>query len=112
LLADGYGKLESGSMEMSNDHCKHCEGRLVEIDHWGERLRGCPKCNRWQDATGGWCRLTADDAVALRVLREVAGDRMGKQPQAEASDGALDRVLLRLRIKSKNVFPQEQPLFI
>src|SRR5262249_4802036 len=25
---------------------------LYEIDHWGERLTGCPKCNRWQASTG------------------------------------------------------------
>jgi hypothetical protein len=36
---------------MSSDYCEHCEGRLVEIDHYGERLRGCPNCNRWQAAT-------------------------------------------------------------
>ena len=24
---------------MSSDYCEHCEGRLVEIDHYGERLR-------------------------------------------------------------------------
>jgi hypothetical protein len=23
---------------------------LVEIDHWGERVTGCLKCNRWQAA--------------------------------------------------------------
>ena len=28
---------------MSNDGCERCEGRLVEMDYWGERLRGCPK---------------------------------------------------------------------
>ena len=38
---------------MSNDCCERCEGRLLEIDHWGERLRGCPKCNRWQAASRG-----------------------------------------------------------
>src|SRR6185369_2496783 len=28
-------------------------------DHWGERLTGCPTCNRWQTATGEWCRTTS-----------------------------------------------------
>jgi len=53
---------------MSNDQCEHCEGRLVEIDHWGERLTGCPTCNRWQASSGEWCRLAPDDIVALRAL--------------------------------------------
>src|SRR5262249_51037117 len=38
---------------------------LVEIDHWGERLTGCPKRNRWQAATGEWCRLAPDDIMAF-----------------------------------------------
>src|SRR6185437_13471902 len=45
-----------------------CYQPLVEIDHWGERLTGCPRCNRWQAATGEWCRLAADDIVPLRSL--------------------------------------------
>jgi uncharacterized Zn finger protein (UPF0148 family) len=53
---------------MSNDCCERCEAPLVEIDHYGERLTGCPKCNRWQASTGEWCRLATDDIVALRAL--------------------------------------------
>jgi len=41
---------------MSGDKCDRCGG-LVEIDHWGERLMGCPKCNRWRTSTGERCRL-------------------------------------------------------
>jgi hypothetical protein len=26
--------------------------RLIDIDHYGERLTGCPICNVWQDADG------------------------------------------------------------
>jgi hypothetical protein len=54
---------------MSSDYCEPCEGRLVEIDHYGERLWGCPNCNRWQAAMGEWCRLAADDIVALRAVK-------------------------------------------
>ena len=46
---------------------KQCDQPLVEIDHWGERLAGCPKRNRWQAATGEWCRLGPDNIVALRA---------------------------------------------
>jgi hypothetical protein len=55
---------------MSIDCCERCEGCLVEIDHWGEGLRGCPKCNRWQAAMGEWCRLAADDIAALKALKD------------------------------------------
>jgi hypothetical protein len=55
--------------EMPANRCKHCEQPLVEIDHYGERLTGCPNCNRWQAATGEWCRLAADDIIALRAIK-------------------------------------------
>src|SRR4029453_14194496 len=42
---------------MPSSRCKQCDQPLVEIDHWGERLTGCPTCNRWQAATGEWCHL-------------------------------------------------------
>jgi hypothetical protein len=37
---------------MSNDKCERCGSSLIEIDHWGERLMGCPMWNRWQASTG------------------------------------------------------------
>jgi hypothetical protein len=58
--------------------CKQCNQPLVEIDHWGEHLTGCPKCNRWQASTGEWCWLAPDDIVALRAIREASGSRMAK----------------------------------
>jgi len=54
---------------MPSSRCKQSNQPLVEIDHYGERLKGCPTCNRWQAATGEWCRLAADDIVALRALK-------------------------------------------
>src|SRR6516164_10903232 len=42
---------------------------LVEIDHWGERLTGCPTCNRWQTSDGEWCRLAPNDIMALKALK-------------------------------------------
>jgi len=27
--------------------CPQCQGPLIEIDHYGERLLGCVECNRW-----------------------------------------------------------------
>jgi len=55
---------------MPSNHCKQCDQLLVEIDHYGERLKGCPSCNRWQTLDGEWCRLAPDDIVALRAIRK------------------------------------------
>jgi len=54
---------------MQSSRCKQCDQPLVEIDHWGECLTGCPKCNRWQTSDGEWCRLAPDDIMALRALK-------------------------------------------
>jgi hypothetical protein len=62
---------------MPSSRCKQFDQPLVEIDHWGERLEGCPNCNCWQASTGEWCRLAADDIVALKAL---------KATKAEAGD--------------------------
>jgi hypothetical protein len=53
---------------MQSSRCKQCDQPILEIDHWGERPTGCPTCNRWQAATGEWCRLAPDDIMALRAL--------------------------------------------
>ncbi len=62
-------------------NCDRCTRPLVEIDHYGERLKGCPTCNRWQTLTGEWCRLAANDIVALRgsraTLAETADEKTG-----------------------------------
>jgi hypothetical protein len=59
---------------------------LVEIDHWGERLTGCPKCNRWQASTGEWCRLAPDDIVALRALK--TDDTPSRQKKTAPGDSS------------------------
>ena len=53
---------------MPSNCCKQCNQPLVEIDHWGGQLTGCPNCNRRQALTEEWCRLAAD-IVALRALQ-------------------------------------------
>jgi hypothetical protein len=59
-------------------NCKQCNQPLVEIDHWGERLTGCPKCNRWQTADGEPCRLAPDDIMALRALKSTKTEAESK----------------------------------
>jgi hypothetical protein len=55
---------------MSELHqCERCNLRLVELDAYGERLRGCLGCNRWQVlVTGEWRQLPEDDIAALRGM--------------------------------------------
>jgi hypothetical protein len=55
--------------------CGRCDLPLVELNAYGERLRGCLSCNRWQVvasgepfATGEWRVLPEDDIAALRGL--------------------------------------------
>jgi hypothetical protein len=48
-------------------HCQLCGIPLVEVDAYGQRLRGCVGCNNWQEVSSGdWLRLSEDDIVAIR----------------------------------------------
>jgi hypothetical protein len=47
---------------------------IVVYDHYAERLKGSPNCNRWQTSDGEWCRLAADDIVA-RALEADTSDQ-------------------------------------
>jgi hypothetical protein len=58
---------------MSENHpkaiCGRCSVPVVELDAYGERLRGCLGCNNWQVVlTGEWRRLPEEDIAALRGL--------------------------------------------
>ena len=50
-------------------HCSQCNGLLIEIDFYGERLVGCLDCNRW--TRDGWLfiHLPEEDLEALRSDR-------------------------------------------
>jgi hypothetical protein len=58
-----------GKLMPPSNPCQKCGGRLVEIDHYGERLTGFPICNVWEDADGIRCRFAPDDILALRALK-------------------------------------------
>jgi hypothetical protein len=50
--------------------CPHCEDRLIEIDHYGQRLIGCVTCNCWMgEDKVVLVQLDEDDIAALRGLR-------------------------------------------
>jgi hypothetical protein len=39
--------------------CEQCKVPLIEIDTFGERLRGCVGCNQWQVVLSGeWAEAT------------------------------------------------------
>jgi hypothetical protein len=46
-----------------------CNGPLIEVDFYGQRMVGCTDCNRW--TRDGWLfiRLPADDLKTLRADR-------------------------------------------
>ena len=55
------------------EDCPHCQRRLIEIDHFGERLVGCIKCNQWKrlgSPTDRIFRLPEDDLQALSNLSD------------------------------------------
>jgi hypothetical protein len=49
--------------------CERCNLPLVELDAYGERLRGCVGCNSWQAISSGeWRSLPEEDIATLRGL--------------------------------------------
>jgi hypothetical protein len=58
--------------QMSAEHqtratCERCGLPCVELDAYGERLRGCLGCNHWWDLLSGeWRSLPDEDIAALR----------------------------------------------
>jgi hypothetical protein len=54
---------------VDSTHCSQCNGPLIEIDFYGERLVGCIECNRW--TRDGWLfiHLPEEDLEALRADR-------------------------------------------
>jgi hypothetical protein len=54
---------------MASEKCERCSLPLVELDAYGERLRGCIGCNNWQSISSGeWRQLPEEDIAALRGL--------------------------------------------
>jgi hypothetical protein len=66
------GNEQPSPMMALGGNCPDCQRSLIEIDHYGERLIGCIKCNRW-----GWpgsdkpfLALPEDDLQALSNLSD------------------------------------------
>ena len=51
--------------------CDRCDAPLIEIDHYGDRLRGCIECNIWRGGKNAFVvELWVEDIEALRVVRQ------------------------------------------
>ena len=46
--------------------CDRCGERLIEIDHYGERLVGCIERNRWRGSDRLFMELPEEDLEALK----------------------------------------------
>jgi hypothetical protein len=55
---------------MRHGKCETCDLPLVEVDAFGEHLRGCVGCNNWRSVNSGeWRQLADEDIAALRGLK-------------------------------------------
>jgi len=51
--------------------CDRCDAPLIEIDHYGDRLKGCIECNIWRGGKNAFVvELSVEDIEALRVVRQ------------------------------------------
>jgi uncharacterized Zn finger protein (UPF0148 family) len=52
------------------DSCDRCGSPLIQIDHYGDRLSGCPACNLWRgDKSAFIVELKVEDWETLGKLR-------------------------------------------
>jgi uncharacterized Zn finger protein (UPF0148 family) len=50
--------------------CDRCGSPLIQIDHYGDRLTGCPACNLWRgDKSAFIVEVAVEDWEALGKLR-------------------------------------------
>ena len=50
--------------------CHKCRRRMLELDYYGERLKGCPDCNVWVRDDGSRRKIPEHDIAALKAVRE------------------------------------------
>jgi hypothetical protein len=68
-------------MNQNRELCSQCNLPLIELDAYGERLRGCVECNKWQSlGSGEWRRLLDDDLIALEGMVK-RWTEAGERPQ-------------------------------
>jgi hypothetical protein len=57
---------------------ERCDQPLIEIDHYGDRLTGCLKCNVWRGIQLV-IQLPEEDLEALRKLRDTEVRRVATE---------------------------------
>jgi hypothetical protein len=73
-------------------NCAGCNRPLIEIDHYGERLIGCVRCNRWgwQPDKPFFMELPEED---IRAIREAARRGGWRRPKPTLLfDGSSDQL--------------------
>jgi hypothetical protein len=70
VASRGSGNEQPSPVMTSGDTCSHCRRPLIQIDHYGERLIGCVKCNRWgwPGSDKSFMALPEEDLQALSNL--------------------------------------------
>jgi len=51
-------------------YCHECKRPLIEVDFYGERLKGCPTCNIWWTVSASKNRLSEEDIRALHLMMQ------------------------------------------
>ena len=46
---------------VDSTHCSQCNGPLIEVDFYGERMIGCIECNRW--TRDGWIFIDLPEEI-------------------------------------------------
>ena len=54
---------------VGHGNAQTCNGPLIEIDHYGKRLKGCINCNVWINSDGTWRKIAQEDIEALKGAR-------------------------------------------
>ena len=64
-----FAKVRTMSVDQRRAKCARCGLPAIEVDAYGERLRGCVGCNYWLSiSSGDWRRLPEEDIAALRGM--------------------------------------------
>jgi hypothetical protein len=57
--------------EQGSEFCELCEGRLIEMNRYGERLTGCVECNQWLSERSAFVvELSVEEIVAIKGVQK------------------------------------------
>jgi hypothetical protein len=71
FIINGGGLFGPDNWRLMPGSCDCCGSPLIQIDHYDDRLTGCPACNVWRgDKSAFIVELTVEDWEALGKLRE------------------------------------------